>query len=150
MTPREKMVVFETDEIVPKIKDEDALKILIENRIEKFPIVNSRNEILGLVSYKDLMRDKSRPHANIDKDGRLYVGAALISYKDLMRDKSRPHANIDKDGRLYVGAAIGAKDDYIDRAKALIDVGCDVLVVDIANGHNQLAIDAVQQLKDTF
>lgn len=47
-----------------------------------------------------------------------------------------PLANRDEEGKLYVGAAVGAKDDYIERAKALINAGVDVLVVDIANGHS--------------
>jgi len=49
---------------------------------------------------------------------------------------------------LIVGAAVGAKDDYIERTKKLIDAGTDVIVVDIANGHSQLCIDTVKTLKE--
>ena len=49
---------------------------------------------------------------------------------------------------MYVGAAIGVKDDWIERSKKLIDNGVDVLVVDIANGHSKLCIDAVKTLKE--
>jgi len=56
-------------------------------------------------------------------------------------------ANLDKYGKLQVGAAIGAQDDYLERAKKLIDAGVDVLVVDVANGHSQVCINAVTQLK---
>jgi IMP dehydrogenase len=53
-------------------------------------------------------------------------------------------------GKLYVGASVGANKDYIERAERLIEAGCDVLVVDIANGHNKLAIEATENLKDRF
>jgi IMP dehydrogenase len=49
---------------------------------------------------------------------------------------------LDSKGQLYVGAAVGAKDT--DRARALVNAGCDVLVVDIANGHSKLCIDTVK------
>lgn len=96
-------------------------KLMIEKRLEKIPIVAKNNQIEGIVTLKDLDRS--------------YTGNI---------------ANLDIDGRLIVGAAIGAKDDYLERAAALIEVGCDVLIVDIANGHSQLAIDAVKILKETF
>lgn len=51
-------------------------------------------------------------------------------------------ANKDNSGRLFVGAAIGANKDYIERAGALKNAGCDVLVVDVANGHSKLAMTA--------
>ena len=96
-------------------------ELMIEKRIEKVPIVNDKNEIMGLVTLKDISRLE----------------------KDLV-------ANLDHEGSLVVGAAIGAKDDYLDRAKALIDAGCDVLVIDIANGHSQLCIDTVKIVKEKF
>lgn len=45
-------------------------------------------------------------------------------------------------GRLYVGAAVGANKDYIERSQRLVEAGCDVLVVDVANGHSKLAMNA--------
>lgn len=75
---------------------------------------------------------------------------ALITLKDINRIDQFPIANRDSEGKLYVGAAVGAKDDYIERSKALIDAGADVLVVDIANGHSQLCIDVVKKLKENF
>ena len=50
------------------------------------------------------------------------------------------NANKDSSGRLFVGAAVGANKDYIERARELIKAGCDVLVLDVANGHSKLAI----------
>ena len=51
---------------------------------------------------------------------------------------------------MFVGAAVGAKDDYLERGKKLINAGVDVLVVDIANGHSTICIDAVKMLKEQF
>jgi len=59
-------------------------------------------------------------------------------------------ANKDQSGRLFVGAAIGANKDYIERADALVASGCDVLVVDVANGHSKVAITATEELKERF
>ena len=51
---------------------------------------------------------------------------------------------------MYVGAAIGANKDYLERAEALIKAGADVLVVDVANGHSEVCIEAVKTLKSKF
>lgn len=53
-------------------------------------------------------------------------------------------ANKDSSGRLFVGAAVGANKDYIERSAALVKSGCDVLVVDVANGHSKLAMNATE------
>jgi len=126
MTPRENLQVIETqidklerDDLAVNLKE--AKKILLKSKIEKIPVVSIKNEILGLITLKDLVRHEERPLANIDPNE-----------------------------QLYVGAAVGAKDDYLDRAKKLIDAGADVLVVDIANGHSTVCIDAVKMLKEQF
>lgn len=67
-----------------------------------------------------------------------------------MRYEALTRANKDANGRLYVGAAVGGNKDYIERTEALIKAGCDVLVVDVANGHNKLTMNAVEHLKDKF
>lgn len=94
---------------------------MLKNRIEKIPLVGNEFEIMGLVTLKDIQR--------------------------LFQDTN---ANLDQDGSLVVGAAIGAKDEDIERARSLIDAGCNVLVVDVANGHSQLCIDAIKKLKSQF
>lgn len=99
----------------------EAKQMMITQRVEKLPVVNEKNEIQGLITLRDIVQREERPLANLDEFG-----------------------------KLRVGAAIGAKDDYVERAKKLIDAGCDVLVVDIANGHAQLCLDAVEKLKNTF
>jgi IMP dehydrogenase len=78
-----------------------------EKRVEKIPIISENNQILGLVTRKDIERTENKVDANTDEDG-----------------------------KLYVGAAIGANKEYLDRTQKLIDAGVDVLVVDIANGHS--------------
>ena len=83
----------------------------------------------------------------ITEDFTLY---GLDFLKDILRTKERPIANLDLLGRLVVGAAVGAKDDYIERSRALLKAGCDVLVVDIANGHSELCIETVRNLKQEF
>jgi len=117
MTPREKLIITQD----PQISLKEAKALMIAARVEKLPIVSDKNEILGLITLRDI----------------------------ILREQ-RPLANLDSFGRLRVGAAVGAKDDYLERAKKLSDVGCDVLVVDIANGHAQLCLDAVERLKEQF
>ena len=68
----------------------------------------------------------------------------------MLRQSSHPSAARDKQGRLLVGAAIGAVGDYIERAEALVDAGVDVLVVDIAHGHAEHAIQATREVKKRF
>ncbi len=96
-------------------------KLLHENRIEKLPIISRSGRIKGLVTSKDLRR--------IEKHS--------LALKD-------------RKGRLMVGAAIGVKREDIKRAQALVDAGVDVLVVDIAHGHSDHAINMVKQLKKRF
>eukprot|EP00330_Aristerostoma_sp_ATCC50986_P010232 CAMPEP_0114593394 /NCGR_PEP_ID=MMETSP0125-20121206/14999_1 /TAXON_ID=485358 ORGANISM="Aristerostoma sp., Strain ATCC 50986" /NCGR_SAMPLE_ID=MMETSP0125 /ASSEMBLY_ACC=CAM_ASM_000245 /LENGTH=164 /DNA_ID=CAMNT_0001792551 /DNA_START=558 /DNA_END=1052 /DNA_ORIENTATION=- len=117
MTQREKLTVSGNC----NISDLEAKKLMINAQVEKLPLVSEKNEICGLITLKDIM----------------------------VRER-RPLANIDRNGKLYVGCAIGAKDDYLERAKKLIDFGTDVLVVDIANGHSTVCINAVERLKEQF
>ena len=115
MTPREKIITGE-----PDISIDDAKATLDKYRIEKLPLVDSSNQIMGLITSKDILN-----HIN------------------------RPNASLDKRGRLLVGAAIGVK-DYIERAKSLVEAGVDVLVIDIAHGHSDLAINALKNVKIRF
>lgn len=72
----------------------------------------------------------------------------MITLKDLEQLEKSAIANKDSEGTLYVGAAIGANKEYLERSKKLIDAGCNVLVVDVANGHSTVCTDAVQKLKE--
>ena len=73
-----------------------------------------------------------------------------MSLKDISLFESQKNANKDASGRLYVGAAVGANKDYIARSRELVDAGCDVLVLDVANGHSKLAMHATEELKTNF
>ncbi len=100
---------------------EEARRILHEHRLEKLPL--------------------------IDKDGRL---AGLITTKDIVRLMQHPQATKDRKGRLRIGAAVGVTAGFLERAELLLKAGADVLVVDIAHGHSDNAIQAVRDLRQTF
>mgnify|MGYP001459753934 CR=1 FL=1 len=81
----------------------------------------------------------------IDDDGRL---AGLITLRDLIQRRERPEATKDGRGRLAVGAAIGVRGDYLERARALADAGVDLLVLDIAHGHQEQAVHAIGRVRE--
>ncbi|MBB6611292.1 IMP dehydrogenase [Pontibacter sp. Tf4] len=83
----------------------------------------------------------------VDEDGKL-VG--LITYKDILKKKDRPNACKDEYGRLRVGAAVGVTPDVIDRVQALVEAGVDVISVDTAHGHSKGVLDAVKKIKSLF
>jgi IMP dehydrogenase len=100
---------------------EEAESILQEYKIEKLPIVNADYQLVGLITYKDILKKKSHPNACKD---------------DL--------------GRLRVGAAVGVTSDLIRRIEALVKAGVDVISVDTAHGHSRGVIDAVRSIKQQF
>jgi len=100
---------------------DEAERILGEHRIEKLPVVDERGVLRGLITVKDIF--KRRQH---------------------------PDANKDKHGRLRVAAAVGGNPDARGRAQALLDAGCDVLVVDSAHGHSKGVLDTVAMLREAF
>jgi IMP dehydrogenase len=74
----------------------------------------------------------------------------LITVKDIFKRRAHPDANKDQHGRLRVAAAVGGTAEAKARAKALLDAGCDVIVVDSAHGHSQAVLDTVAALRDAF
>lgn len=116
MTPRSKLVTGD-----PSISPDEARRLLHQHRIEKLPLIDSSEKLVGLITARDIL--KGRLHPNASKDLR---------------------------GRLRVGAALGVRADDLDRAEKLLAVGCDLLVVDIAHGHSNLAIDMVRSLAKRF
>lgn len=98
-----------------------AKQILKEKRIEKLPVVDARGFLKGLITIKDI--EKTRAY---------------------------PHANKDSFGRLIVGAAIGIGTEGARRAQALVDAGCDVLVIDSAHGHSQGVLESIHAMKLAF
>ncbi|HMM41757.1 MAG TPA: IMP dehydrogenase [Thermomicrobiales bacterium] len=83
----------------------------------------------------------------IDAEGRLH---GLVTAQDIKKLDAWPDATKDDRGRLRVGAAIGVRPSDIERAALCVEAGADVLVVDIAHGHSDAALDMVQRLKDCF
>ena len=99
----------------------EAQEILRKHKIEKLPLVDEDNILRGLITIKDI--EKATKYPNSAKDSR---------------------------GRLICGAAIGATKDVLDRAKALLEVGADYLVLDSAHGHSQNIINSIAKVKEAF
>ena len=100
---------------------EIAQKILSEHKIEKLPIVDDKMHLKGLITIKDIEK--------------------AIQYPNSARDAN---------GRLLVGAAIGVTDDSLDRVRALVDAGVDILGLDSAHGHSKNIINKVKEIKAAF
>lgn len=100
---------------------EEAKEILHKYRIEKLPVVDKKQHIVGLITSKDILKMEQYPYASKDKKG-----------------------------RLLVGAAVGVKGDFLERTETLLEAGADVIVVDIAHGHSDNAINAVKMIKRAF
>ena len=100
---------------------QQAKEILKNNRIEKLPLTDEHNQIKGLITSQDI--------SNLEK---------------------YPNASKDEKGRPLVGAAVGVKGDFMQRTEALLDAGVDVIVVDIAHGHSENAINTVKNIKKAF
>ena len=81
------------------------------------------------------------------EDGSL---AGLVTARDLLKQKQLPFATRDDHGRLRVGAAIGAKGDYLERAAELLRAGADVIVIDIAHGHSSVMARAIEAFRRQF
>lgn len=100
---------------------EDAEGILQENKIEKLPVVNSDNKLVGLITFRDITKLTQKPIANKD------------TY-----------------GRLRVAAAIGVTGDAVERAEALVKAGVDAVVIDTAHGHTKGVVGVLKEIKKNF
>ncbi|MFA6076732.1 MAG: IMP dehydrogenase [Candidatus Paceibacterota bacterium] len=99
----------------------DAEKILTKYKVEKLPLVDKQNKLIGLITYKDIMKVKSRPN----------------SCRDSL-------------GRLRVGAAVGVTADTLERVKELEQNGVDAIVIDTAHGHSKGVIEMLKKIKKIF
>ncbi len=113
MTPRAKLIVAEK-----KIGLEEAKDMFRKYKIEKIPIVDNDDRLIGLITARDVVNRTMNPRALKDSKG-----------------------------RLMVGAAIGVRGDYLERAKKLWKAGVDVIFIDVAHGHSTLVIDAIKKVK---
>ena len=100
---------------------EAAEAILQKHKIEKLPVVDNNLKLKGLITFKDMQKKKKFPHACKDHHG-----------------------------RLRVGAAVGVTGDTVDRVRALMHAGVDVVVVDTAHGHSAGVLAMIKKLKQTF
>jgi IMP dehydrogenase len=100
------------------VSQEEAKRLLHQNRIEKLIVVDEQENCIGLITVKDIEKAAKYPHAS--KDG---------------------------EGRLRVAAATTVGQDGYERTERLIDAGCDVIVVDTAHGHSLKVIEAVARIK---
>ena len=99
----------------------DAAQILQENKIEKLPVVDSDNKLVGLITYKDITKAKDKPMACKD-------------------DK----------GRLRVAAGVGVTVDTLDRIQALVEANADAIVIDTAHGHSKGVVEKLREAKASF
>ncbi len=99
----------------------EAEVILQNNKIEKLPVVNASNKLVGLITFRDIIKVSENPYANKDTFG-----------------------------RLRVAAAIGVSGDVLVRAKALVKMGVDALVIDTAHGHSKGVVELLKIIKKEF
>ena len=115
--------VMTTEELVTaSLSDLDnAESILKDNKIEKLPIVDVNNKLVGLITFKDIIKNRLRPNACKDKYG-----------------------------RLRVAAAVGVTNDVLERVAALVKVSVDAIIIDTAHGHTKGVIDLLKKVKTSF
>lgn len=117
-------VMTKPDQIIsasPETTPEQARILLHQHRLEKLPVIDGRGRLVGLITAQDIVKQDRYPGATKDSKG-----------------------------RLRVGAAIGIKPNDIERARALLEAGADVLVLDIAHGHADHCIHMVKELRCHF
>ncbi|RLD66503.1 MAG: IMP dehydrogenase [Bacteroidetes bacterium] len=100
---------------------EKAAQILQKHKIEKLPVVDNDNKLIGLITYKDITKAKDRPNACKDPQG-----------------------------RLRVAAAVGVTSDTFDRIDALVSAGVDAVVIDTAHGHSKGVIETLKKAKKKY
>ena len=99
----------------------DAEEILQSHKIEKLPVVDDANNLVGLITFRDITKHTTKPYANKD------------SY-----------------GRLCVAAAVGVTSDAVERTTALVKAGVDAIVIDTAHGHTQGVVHVLKDIKSAF
>jgi len=170
-------VIIDPIYVYPDATLGEAKEIMDEIKISGVPVIDSSNKLIGILTNRDmrfeidltkLVKDTMTPmplktakegtslkeaedimHKNrIEKlpivdDQNCLKG--LITVKDISKKKEYPNANKDNFGRLVVGGAIGV--GQIDRARALVEAGADVIVLDSAHGHSKGVLDTVKAIK---
>lgn len=127
------------------LRFETNMSVLVKDRMTKAPLITAPKGCTLDDAEKIFSQNRVEKLPIVDKDGRL---DGLITIKDLKKRKEYPNANKDSYGRLRVAAAIGV--GQIERAKALVDAGVDVIVIDSAHGHSKGIIDTLKEVKANF
>lgn len=116
--------VMTTENIITTHKGFDPKKaeeMLQKHKIEKLPVLDKNGKLIGLVTYRDIIKIKERPHAS----------------KDTL-------------GRLRVAAGVGVTSDTIERAEALVHANVDAIIIDTAHGHSKGVIEMLKKVKKQF
>ncbi len=170
-------IIIDPIYIGPDATVADADAMMAEYRISGVPVVDENRKLLGIITNRDMrfITDKSllvrevmtpmplvtaKKGTSLDEAAKVLqehkieklpivdengVLTGLITIKDIEKREQYPNANKDEFGRLRVGAAIGV--GQLDRAKALVEAGVDVIVLDSAHGHSQGIIDTLKAIK---
>jgi IMP dehydrogenase len=120
-TPIQEIMTTELITGGPNTTVEEANILFQKNGIEKLPLIDKNNNLVGLITYRDMVKSQKYPNAT----------------KDSM-------------GRLCVGAAVGTAADTLDRVKALVEAGVDVVCVDTAHGHSRGVIETVKKIRKAY
>ncbi len=171
-------IIIDPISVSPDQTLQDAQNLMDDYKISGVPVVDSNNYLLGILTNRDMrfIKDFSQLAGDIMTKMPLITGIegttleeaaeimhkhkieklpivykdnrlkGLITIKDINKKIEHPNANKDEHGRLRVAGAIGV--GQMDRAKALVEAGCDVLVLDSAHGHSKGILDTVKAIKD--
>ena len=116
MTPKEKLIC-----VNEKYNKKQVIELLRANRIEKVLIKNKKNQLKGMITFKDIQKSSTYPNASKDSNGSLLVGAAVSTSKE-----------------------------SIDRIDALVDEKVDIITIDTAHGHSKSVIDTLKYIKKNY
>ena len=127
MTGFDDVITYEIEgddlHILNEQNEYEVLQLCLEHAIEQIPIINDRNEILGLITLKDMM------------------------YRNQLKNST---FNVDVNKQLVVGAAVGVVGDYLERTKKLIEAGVNIICIDIAHGHHVICGESIIQIKQLY
>jgi IMP dehydrogenase len=170
-------IIIDPIYIYPDAQLSEAKKIMDEFRISGVPVVDHHSKLVGILTNRDMRFETNLEKIVVDVMTKMPLITAktgidletateimhkhkieklpivddndilqgLITIKDIKKKKEYPNANKDEFGRLVVGGAIGV--NQLDRAKALVEAGADVLVLDSAHGHSKGILDTVRAIK---
>ena len=127
------------------LRFETNMSTLVKDRMTKAPLITAPNGCTLDDAEKIFSQNRVEKLPIVDENGKL---DGLITIKDLKKRKEYPNANKDSYGRLRVAAAVGV--GQLDRVKALVEAGADVIVMDSAHGHSKGIIDTLKEIKSKF